>query len=149
MFLKQVCLFILGSSAGGVIAAGIFAFLAVIGVFPRLIAYLGERKHMMLSETCMILGGVIGNVVDLFHEWFSELSIFPVPWISWMLLLIGGLASGIFVGALVMSLAETVKALPAFARRVRFAEGIQYVILAIAVGKSLGSLTYFVYQFPI
>ena len=149
MFLRQLGLFLLGTSAGGVIAAGVFAFLAVIGVFPRLIAYLGERKSMLFSETCMILGGVIGNVADLFYKWLNEVSFFPIPWISPTLLLIGGIASGIFVGALVMSLAETLKALPVFARRVRFSIGIQYVILAIAVGKSLGSLIYFVYRFAI
>ena len=37
MFLKQLFLVFLGLSAGGVIAAGVFAFLAIIGVFPRLI----------------------------------------------------------------------------------------------------------------
>ena len=141
--------YMINMAVGFIIAAGVFAFLAVIGVFPRLIAYLGERKRMLFSETCMILGGVIGTVADLFHEWLSEVSFFPIPWISPTLLLIGGIASGIFVGALVMSLAETLKALPVFARRVRFSVGIQYVILAIAVGKSLGSLIYFVYRFAI
>ena len=34
MFLKQLFLVFLGLSAGGVIAAGVFAFLAIIGVFP-------------------------------------------------------------------------------------------------------------------
>ena len=147
MFLKQMGLFLLGSSAGGVIAAGVFAFLAVIGVFPRLIDYLGERKHMMMCETWMILGGLIGTVTDLFHKSWEGFLFVPILQIAWMLLLVIGMASGIFVGALVMSLAETLKALPVFVRRVRFSVGIQYVILAIAVGKSLGSLIYFVNQF--
>ena len=34
---RQVILAFAGLSAGGVIAAGIFAFLVMIGIFPRLI----------------------------------------------------------------------------------------------------------------
>ncbi len=37
MYLKLGILAFAGLSAGAVIAAGIFAFLAIIGVFPRLI----------------------------------------------------------------------------------------------------------------
>ena len=50
----------------------------------------------------------------------------------------------IFVGCLVMSLAETLQALPVFSRRIHLAVGFQYVILSIALGKLMGSLIYFV-----
>ena len=135
MFLKQAILFAIGSSAGGVIAAGVFAFLAAIGVFPRLIAYTDDRAHILLCETMMILGGVFGCFVDLYHmpRLFGGL-VFLTLW--------GGI-TGIFVGALVMSLAETLKALPVFSRRTSFAVGIQYVITALALGKSVGALVYF------
>ncbi len=56
---------------------------------------------------------------------------------------IAGLSIGIFVGCLVMSLAETLKALPVINRRIRLAVGLQYVILSIGVGKLVGSLVYF------
>ena len=45
-----------GLSSGGVIAAGIFAFLAIIGVFPRLIGVTHTRCHVILYETLLILG---------------------------------------------------------------------------------------------
>lgn len=135
MFLRTLLLALIGGSAGGVIAAGVFAFLAAIGVFPRLIAYMGEQKHISLSETMMILGGVFGSIVDLFHiPTLAGGRIFLAVW---------GLATGMFVGALVMSLAETLKALPVFSRRVHVAVGIQYVIAAIALGKFVGSWIYF------
>lgn len=35
MFLRECALLLIGLSAGGIIAAGVFAFLAMIGVFPR------------------------------------------------------------------------------------------------------------------
>ena len=53
----------------------------------------------------------------------------------------------IFVGCLVMSLAETLKALPVLNRRIRLAVGLQYVILAVAAGKVFGAAVYFIRDF--
>ncbi len=55
-----------------------------------------------------------------------------------------GLFMGIFVGCLVMSLAETLKALPTISRRIHLAVGLQYLIIAIAAGKASGSLLFFI-----
>ncbi len=126
---------LLGLSAGGVIAAGVFAFLAIIGVFPRLMGRTGT-KRILLYETLIILGGSLGNVSDLYE--------IPIRIGGNVVLGIFGLASGIFVGCLVMSLAETLKALPVINRRIRLAVGLQYVILSVALGKLVGSLVYFV-----
>ena len=42
-----------------------------------------------------------------------------------------------------MSLAETLKTLPVINRRIHLAVGLQYVILAMGLGKMLGSILYF------
>ena len=47
MFRKLVLVFI-GLSSGGIIAAGVFAFLVMIGVFPRLIGKTGTKRHILL-----------------------------------------------------------------------------------------------------
>ena len=52
----KLALCFIGLSSGGVIAAGIFAFLAIIGVFPRLIGVTHTRCYMILYETLLILG---------------------------------------------------------------------------------------------
>ena len=119
----------------GIIAAGIFAFLAIIGIFPRIIGKSGTKKHILLYETLIILGGAFGNALDLFE--------FPV-WVGgiWPLAVFG-MSVGIFVGCLAMSLAETLKTLPVMNRRIHLAVGIQYVILAVGVGKLAGALVYF------
>lgn len=137
MFLKQALLFFAGISAGGVIAAGIFAFLAIIGVFPRLISVSGTSGHILLYETFLICGGIAGNIMDLYG----------LPGLpgGTVMLAIWGISVGIFVGCLVMSLAETLKALPVLSRRIHLAVGIQYAISAIAVGKMTGSILYFWY----
>ena len=135
MLLKMTALALFGLCAGGVIAAGIFAFLAIIGVFPRLIGKTGTKKHIMLYETAIILGGALGNVLDLFE--------FPVLIGGTWFLAAFGISSGIFVGCLVMSLAETLKTLPVINRRIHLSVGLQYVIFAIGLGKMLGALLYF------
>lgn len=135
MLLRVTALGVFGLCAGGIVAAGIFAFLAIIGVFPRLIGKTKTRNHIMLYETWIILGGAAGNVMDLFE--------FPIFFGgTWLLAIFGG-SAGIFVGCLVMSLAETLKTLPVMNRRIHLAVGLQYIILSIGLGKMLGSLLYF------
>lgn len=135
MLLRQFIMGFIGLCAGGVIAAGVFAFLAIIGVFPRLIGKTKTNKHILMYETFIILGGIIGNLVDLYE--------FPIRMGGFPFLGVFGVSVGIFVGCLVMSLAETLQALPVMNRRIHLAVGIQYVILAIGIGKLIGSLFYF------
>ena len=139
MFLKQTLLFAVGISAGGIVAGGVYAFLAVIGIFPRLIGTTGTKSQIMLCETMLIIGGIYGNLMDLYHV--------PNMFGGNLLLAVWGLSIGIFVGCLVMSLAETLKALPVLGRRIHLAIGLQYVIAAIAAGKFLGAVIYFTYGF--
>ena len=85
-----------------------------------------------------MLGGILGNLMDLF-----QLRV-PMGEIGGYIFLgVGGLCTGVFVGCLAMSLAETLKALPTLTRRIRLAAGLPYVILSIAAGKLVGSLLYF------
>lgn len=145
MFLRWLILVFIGFCAGGVIAAGIFAFLAIIGVYPRLIGKTGTHRRILLYETVLIVGGTLGNLMDLYEIPIpiGDLQTgFPV--LGSLLLGMFGLCVGIFVGCLVMSLAETLKALPVVSRRIHLSVGLQYLILAIALGKMCGALTYFI-----
>lgn len=134
MFLNYILLGTIGICAGGVIAAGVFAFIVTIGVVVRLIGKTHTAKHIRFVEDSIVLGGAFGNVVNLYK--------IPVPGGVPLLVLLG-LGGGIFVGCLIMSLAETLNALPVLSRRIRLATGLQYVILAMAAGKGIGALLYF------
>lgn len=135
---KLAFLAFFGLAAGGIIAAGIFAFLAIIGVFPRLIGKTKTKEHILLYETLIVLGGTFGNLLDIY-----EFPLLSGGWFSLLLLAVFGAASGIFVGCLVMSLAETLNTIPVIARRIHLAVGLQYIILSIAAGKLTGALFYF------
>lgn len=147
MFLNWLFLLFVGLCAGGMIAAGVFAFLVMIGVFPRVIGRTHTGEHIFLYETVIVIGGTLGNLLDLYE--------FPIPvGVSGTLLghplfgeiLLGlfGLGSGLFIGCLVMSLAETLKAIPVISRRICLSVGLPYIILSIALGKLCGSLYYFI-----
>jgi len=138
VLVRQLLLGFLGLCSGGVISAGVFSFLAMIGIYPRLIGKTKTQNRIKLYETVIILGGIWGNYVDLYTPSFV------LPFGGLWLLAIFGCATGIFVGCLVMSLAETLKALPIINRRIRLAVGFQYVVLAIGLGKCAGSLFYFI-----
>ena len=140
MFRKLVLVFI-GLSSGGIIAAGVFAFLVMIGVFPRLIGKTGTKRHILLYGPVIMTGGVLGNIADLYE--------FPIPMygFSTLFLSIFGLSVGIFVGCLVMSLAETLNAFPVLCRRLKLSEGMQFLVLSLALGKCLGSFFYFIQGF--
>lgn len=135
MLLRYCALVFAGIAAGGVIAAGVFAFLAMIGIFPRMLSAAGAGKRAAFLENFLILGGIWGNVMDLWHP--------HVPIGGNLLLAAYGFFMGIFVGSLVMSLAETLKAIPVLNRRIRLRTGLPYVITAIALGKSFGAWMYF------
>lgn len=136
MLLKQVFLAIVGFGAGAMIAAGVFAFLTVIGLMPRLAARTRTAHRIHLYEDCIVIGGGLGNAMDLFQP-----NLFGgTPAAGFF-----GIFSGIFVGCLVMALAETLDAVPVIARRVRLSVGFQYVILSFALGKCAGALLYFLY----
>ena len=64
---RQLFLGLIGLCAGSVTAAGVFAFLVMIGVFPRLIGKTSTKKHILLYETVIIVGGVLGNISDLYE----------------------------------------------------------------------------------
>lgn len=132
MFLNSLFLAICGFASGGIIAAGLFAFITVIGVIPRLAGKTHTAGCSRLYEDCIVLGAGLGNGAQLF---------------GWRLfggapfMIVFGFSAGVFVGCLIMSLAETLDALPVMNRRLRLAVGFQFIILSLALGKCAGALT--------
>lgn len=66
-FLKYAFLIFFGICAGGVIAAGVYAFLAMIGVFVRLMGRTNTGKKARLYEKWIIAGGILGNAADIYE----------------------------------------------------------------------------------
>ena len=140
IWLKNGILLGIGLCSGGVIAAGVFAFIAVIGLIPRLAGRTHTAGQIRRYEDGIVLGGTAGNLLSLYGGGLQ------LGWSGWPGLVLTGIigaAAGVFVGCLVMSLAETLDAIPALVRRVKLSVGLPWMILALALGKMAGSLLFF------
>ena len=152
---------IFGLCGGGLVAAGLFAFISILGLVPRLAARTHTASQIHRYENWIVAGSFFGNLLNLHQVPFYQIGMglgrrlpkwLSNGWLQGMSLVsvvfpgIMGIASGIFVGCLVMSLAETLDALPTMSRRIHLSVGIQYIIEALAIGKLVGSLVYFYFQ---
>lgn len=134
MWIKEVLMGITGLAAGTMVAAGVFALITSIGVIPRMADKSHTASHIKSYETAVILGGIWGNLMNIFD--------IPFP-LTWVALLIFGLFSGVFVGSLATALAESVNSTAVFSRRIKLHRGMGVIILSTALGKAIASLLFF------
>lgn len=134
MLIRKAALAIVGLTSGISVAAGVFAFITMIGIVPRMAAKTETARMGHLYEGAIIWGGIAGNLLSVFR-W--ELS-FGLPGI-----LLYGAFSGVFVGCLAAALAEVLKVFPVFIKRTKLRYGLPWLLVSMAFGKVAGSL----YQF--
>ena len=132
MWIRSILLIFYGLCAGGLIAASFLAFLSMLGVIPRLAGLTKSIKYARAYESFVAAGGILGTFI---YRW----SIRAGYW----LLAAYGIFGGIFIGCMIGALAETIKSLPIFSRRLKLRSGIPYVIYGIALGKMFGCYMYF------
>lgn len=136
--LIKVFLGIIALISGIVIAGGSFALLIKIGVFTRLLEFTRTAKNIKLVETFIILGGICGNIINVFFV--------PIP-LQKAGLAFSGLLFGMFIGWLYMSLAETLSVFSIIFRKIKIKYGIGCVVFSIGIGKMAGALLYFMNNF--
>lgn len=129
--IKWLLLAFLGLASGLAVASGIFAFITMLGIVPRLAARTNTAKHIVWYERMIIWGGTLGNIWILFR--------LPLP-LTQILLVVFGVCAGIYVGCLVMALAEMLRVIPILVNRIQICEGFYFVPVAIALGKLTGTL---------
>lgn len=132
--IKMILLIIIGFGSGVVIAGAVFAFIAIIGVVPRLAQKTNTAKYIKVYEEAIIFGGIFGTSSLLFNYY--------IP-IGKLLVMFISLCIGIFYGCLAVSLAEVLDVIPILTRRGKIQKGMMYFICAIAIGKLIGSLLYY------
>lgn len=130
MLVKYILLCLVGLAGGLSIAAGVFAFIVMIGIMPR---FAGRTHTAWASwgyENAVLIGGFIGNLCCVFPITL------PVGYIGGVIF---GIFSGMFVGGLAMALAEVLNVIPIFSRRLHLRQGMPAIILSLALGKAIGS----------
>jgi stage V sporulation protein AB len=102
---------------------------------PRLAQKTNTKKCILFYEEAIIFGGIFGCLQG-YIKFFIPIPAFFVVIISFCI--------GIFYGCLAVSLAEVLDVIPILSRRTNLRNGMFFFILAIALGKLLGSLLYYV-----
>lgn len=119
--------------SGIIIAGAVFAFIAVIGVVPRLAQKTRTETKIKLYEEAIIFGGILGTFSMLFTPYLPIGKVLAVLYSGCI---------GIFFGCLAVSLAEILNVIPILTRRGNVKKGLKYFITAIAIGKLIGALLY-------
>ena len=129
--LQNILLVVLGFSGGLGVAGGVFAFISVLQLIPRMACRLGLASYTYQTETWIFLGGSLGTIIYLFP--------IPLP-IGTIGLALSGILFGIFTGALSMALADTLRVIPILAQRTKLVVGLPWLIMAMGLGRAAGAL---------
>lgn len=132
--IRSALLAFYGFSSGLLVSAGVFAFIAAIGIVPRLAKRTETQSFIPLYEDIITLGGLFGTTAM-----FVDYRLPPAPFLAGAFALL----TGVFVGVLAVALAEVLNVMPVMLRRSRITRGLPWLILAFALGKAAGSLAYF------
>ena len=124
----------LGLIAGVVVSGGIFAFIVVIGIVPRLVQRTKTANHIILYESMITLGGVAAGLTML-----VERLPFAMVWAEPLV----GAGYGVFLGCLAVAIAEVLNVIPILCRRLKAAKDLPWVMLVLALGKAAGVLVYY------
>lgn len=128
-----------GFCAGAATACGYFALITSLGMINRFAQFTRTADKIYMYETMLILGAIIGNILVLFNP-----GIYTGLWI----VIAAMFFTGIFIGSLLISLAEHLKGFPVLVRRTGLIMGLKIIILIFALGKMVGSIFYFLYCKP-
>lgn len=130
----QAALLVTGVCSGALVAAGMFAFVTMIGVVSRMAARTKSVRMVPLYEDLVVLGAAIGNVLFLYEPNLQ------MPALGATLQLVFGFFAGIYVGCLSIALAELLNVVPIFSRRIKLNRGLTAFVLTFAFGKLLGAV---------
>ena len=134
MWTAQVLLAVIGASAGLAVAAGLFSFIVELGVVADFADRTHTGDHLLFYEDCVALGGIVGNLLYVFH--------IGVP-LGAPFLAVFGLFAGIFAGCWAMALAEILNVFPVFRRRARIVRYLTAFVISMAIGKGFGACLFF------
>ena len=139
--LREIILSVIAFLAGAGVSAGVFAFVLVIGVVPRILRC-SRIENIILIENVMICGVVAGNISSVldtaYNLGFANMPKVPVSNIC---------GNIIIVGCIAVALAEILHTFPIIYKRMKLRAGLGIIVISMAIGKAMGALYYFLTGF--
>ncbi|MUT65541.1 stage V sporulation protein AB [Paenibacillus sp. NEAU-GSW1] len=123
---------LIGLSGGLAVGSGMVALLIVFDLIPRLAQIARAYRMSVWFETAIICGSMYWTFAD-FLNWKLALP-------SAFALLFTGLLSGVFIGMLAAALTEVMNVLPILAKRMNLSDYMVGLVMAMVLGKTVGSL---------
>ncbi|MBS4199556.1 stage V sporulation protein AB [Bacillus sp. FJAT-49732] len=137
MLIEIVIVILIGLAGGLAVGSGFVAFLTVLGIIPRLTQLSKTNSMIQMYEWAVILGAVCSGWVDLRdHTLHIHLS---------FLIVIIGLMCGLFIGMLAAALTEVLNVIPILSKRIGLEKQLLTLLMAIVLGKIIGSLFQWLY----
>lgn len=124
----------LGICFGVVISGGLVALIIALGIISRYAEITKTANRIRWYEMCVMIGAVLGII------WY-----FFGSGITWGIsgLMMYGIFSGIFLGSWIIALGEVTNIFPVIMRKLQITRGIGWIVISIAVGKTVGSFIFF------
>ncbi|AJY77222.1 stage V sporulation protein AB [Paenibacillus beijingensis] len=123
---------LLGFAGGLAVGSGMVALLIVFDLIPRLAQLANAYRKSLWFETAIVGGSMFWTFADFFN-WRMFL---PGP----LILPLTGIFNGMFIGMLAAALTEVMNVLPIFAKRMGLSNYLSALVMAMVLGKTLGSL---------
>lgn len=136
MAVEALFAILIGLSGGLAVGSGLVAFITVLGIIPRLVQLTKTQKAIQAYEIAVITGAIIGSIATLHDIKGTFPAVLTIP---------VGLAAGMFVGMLAAALTEVLNVFPILARRIGMEKNIIVLVMAIVLGKILGSLFHWIF----
>lgn len=164
MFLKTILLILFALGFGLISSGGVFTVFVSVGLVPRFADKTRTADHIIQYENAIVAGSILGCIFSVYHEkllsffsivgrirlinTFPFLSGLSLEGIFWgdIFLAVFGLFAGMFVGCFAIAIAEMLNTIPISVRRISLGKGAGIVILAIALGKTVGSFIYYIME---
>lgn len=127
---------IIGFSSGLLIGGAFVALLVVLGVIPRMIQLIRERRFISYLMIALLLGVFSGTFLTFSEQSTNYFRPFLFVW---------GLFQGIFNGMIAAALVEVLNVFPLLSRRLRLEKYMLALLMALVFGKVIGSLFQWLY----
>ncbi|WP_051531037.1 stage V sporulation protein AB [Clostridiisalibacter paucivorans] len=126
-----------GLAGGLATGTAVASFITLLDIVPRLSQLTNSYQYISFYEKIITMGVVVTTILSFLglNINISKLVIVPI-----------GLLSGVFIGLIAAALAEVVNVLPILKRRLKLSVYLKYTIIAIALGKTFGSLFYWIFM---
>ena len=122
---------VIGLGSGLIVGGGFVAFLAVLGIIPRLVQISKFQASLVGCQNAIIIGSLVGIFIT-----FTDYSI-SLPYV---LVILWGLTHGMFVGMLAAALTEILNVFPILMKRIRLDNFLLWLIMALVIGNIIVSL---------